>query len=68
MRCGNSHVQYLGDVEKNERLSMVIPLSQPQTGTDRVMEMFQFVCQNSCPAPGMNRRPIEVIFTLEDVW
>ncbi|KAJ8911605.1 hypothetical protein NQ315_015939 [Exocentrus adspersus] len=67
VRCSNRSAVYLGDKNNNEQLSIVIPLSLPQTGTDSVREMFQFVCKNSCPAPGMNRRPIEVIFTLEDV-
>lgn len=67
IRCSNSSAIYFGDKSKNERLNIVIPLSMPQTGTESVREMFQFVCKNSCPMPGMNRRPIEVIFTLEDI-
>lgn len=65
LRCNNPLAQYLGSKMQNERLSVLIPLSQPQTGTDLVMEMFHFVCQNSCPTPGMNRRHIQIIFTLE---
>ncbi|XP_018576453.1 cellular tumor antigen p53 [Anoplophora glabripennis] len=67
IRCSNSSAIYLGDKEKSQRLSVAIPLSLPQSGTESVREMFQFVCKNSCPTPGMNRRPIEAIFTLEDV-
>lgn len=66
IRCGNPHAQYIGDKNKNDRLSVLLPLSEPQTGTDCVKEIFKFVCQNSCPAPGMNRRGIEIIFTLEN--
>lgn len=67
VRCSNPAAIYLGDKGKNQRLSVAIPLSLPQSGTESVREMFQFVCKNSCPTPGMNRRPIEAIFTLEDV-
>lgn len=66
IRSNNPLAQYIGDKTKNERFTVRIPLSEPQTGTDSVMEMFFFACQNSCPTPGMNRRPIEIIFTLED--
>lgn len=66
LRCNNLSAQYLGNKKINERLSVLLPLSKPQIGTDRVTEMFYFACQNSCPMPGMNRRPIEIILTLED--
>lgn len=66
IRCANPVAHYLGDVSKNERLNIRFPFSQPQTGTDTVREMFEFYCKNSCPTPGMNRRAIEIIFTLED--
>ncbi|KAK9891721.1 hypothetical protein WA026_016517 [Henosepilachna vigintioctopunctata] len=65
IRCkSNPNAQYLGDKKANQRLSIVFPFSYPQTGTDAVREMFFFVCKNSCPT-GMNRKPIEIIFTLE---
>nr|CAH7760946.1 unnamed protein product [Callosobruchus chinensis] len=67
IRCNNRLAEYDGDKTRNERLSVVIPFAMPQTGTDNVREMFEFVCKNSCPMPGMNRRAIEVIFTLEDM-
>lgn len=68
IRCNtNSSARYEGIQAIKERLSVVIPLHAPQTGTDSVREMFVFMCKNSCPAPGMNRKPIEVIFTLENM-
>ncbi|XP_023024880.1 cellular tumor antigen p53 [Leptinotarsa decemlineata] len=66
IRCANQYAAYLGDKSKNERLSVVIPFGIPQTGTESVREIFEFVCKNSCPSPGMNRRAVEIIFTLED--
>ncbi|XP_056640461.1 tumor protein p73 isoform X1 [Diorhabda carinulata] len=66
IRCHNKTAYYIGEKSVNERLSVVIPLALPQIGTNSIREMFEFVCKNSCPSPGMNRRAIEVIFTLEN--
>lgn len=66
IRCSNKSSQYIGNPSEAQRLSIVFPLSEPQVGNESVREMFHFVCKSSCPAPGMNRRGIEVIFTLED--
>ncbi|XP_044262752.1 cellular tumor antigen p53-like isoform X2 [Tribolium madens] len=65
MRCSNENAQYFGDKNNGSRLNIVVPLAHPQVGEDIVKEFFQFVCKNSCPL-GMNRRPIDVVFTLED--
>ena len=51
--------------EKNEHLSVLTPLRTPQAGSHYVLMNFKFLCKNSCPS-GMNRRPTELIFTLED--
>lgn len=51
--------------ERNEHLSILTPLRTPQTGFQYVLMNFKFLCKNSCPS-GMNRRPTELIFTLED--
>lgn len=66
IRSENKYAKYLGDKEQNGHLSVLIPVSEPQMGTDHIAELFRFVCQNSCPVPGMNRRPVELLFTLED--
>ncbi|XP_044262758.1 cellular tumor antigen p53-like isoform X2 [Tribolium madens] len=65
IRCDNQKAQYFGDKNAGKRLSIVIPLGAPQVGTDSVKEFFHFVCKNSCVG-GMNRRPIQVIFMLEN--
>lgn len=51
--------------ESNEHLSVLTPLRTPQVGSHYVLMNFKFLCKNSCPS-GMNRRPTELIFTLED--
>lgn len=51
--------------ERNEHLSVLTPLHTPQPGSQYVPLNFKFLCKNSCPS-GMNRRPTDLIFTLED--
>ncbi|XP_078053296.1 transcription factor p53 isoform X1 [Augochlora pura] len=51
--------------ERNEHLSVLTPLRTPQPGSQYVLMNFKFLCKNSCPS-GMNRRPTDLIFTLED--
>ncbi|XP_023706764.1 cellular tumor antigen p53 isoform X2 [Cryptotermes secundus] len=51
--------------EKSGRFSVRMALSHPQAGTDWVTMAFKFMCKNSCLS-GLNRRPTEVIFTLEN--
>lgn len=65
IRCQNSSAIYEGDKKSGIHLSVLVPLGQPQSGTDTVRQMYQFMCKNSCPS-GMNRRPFDVVFTLED--
>lgn len=66
LRCTNSDSLYMGDITRKEHLNVVTPLSLPQAGVETVRVNYQFTCKNSCPS-GMNRRAIDVIFTLEDV-
>lgn len=65
IRSDNTNAQYFGDKYLGKRLNIVIPLENPQAGADSVKEYFTFVCKSSC-ALGMSRKPIQVIFTLED--
>ncbi|XP_030766106.1 cellular tumor antigen p53 isoform X1 [Sitophilus oryzae] len=67
IRCANRQVSYLGNKDQQERLSLVLPLIKPEVGADSVFEFFQFVCTSTCPTPGINRRSLELIFTLENV-
>ncbi|CAK9795236.1 Tumor protein p73 [Anthophora plagiata] len=62
VRCTDSNSMY---EERNEHLSVVTPLHRPQPGSQYVPLCFKFLCKNSCPS-GMNRRPTELIFTLEN--
>lgn len=58
VHCDHSPSIY---VEKDEHLSIVTPLPRAS-----YMPMcYRFLCKNSCPS-GMNRRPTELVFTLED--
>ncbi|XP_022799560.1 cellular tumor antigen p53-like isoform X3 [Stylophora pistillata] len=63
LRCENPNTIYVTCPETG-RHSLKIPLETPQAGSDFVTNMFQFMCFSSCPG-GLNRRPILVIFTLE---
>lgn len=65
LRCTNPGSIYMGNTERKEHLSVVTQLQQPQAGVETVRVNYQFMCKNSCPA-GMNRRAVDVIFTLED--
>ncbi|XP_020604948.1 cellular tumor antigen p53-like isoform X4 [Orbicella faveolata] len=49
---------------ESSRHSVLLPYNGPQVGTEYVTEMFAFMCFSSC-ASGPSRRPVEVIFTLE---
>lgn len=65
LRCQNSNALYSGNKEQKKHLNVIVPLGFPQTGSEAVRIMYMFVCKNSCPT-GMNRKPFEVVFTLED--
>lgn len=51
--------------ERNEHLSILTPLCTPEAGSQYMPVSFKFLCKNSCPS-GLNRRPTELVFTLED--
>lgn len=51
--------------EKNEHLSILTPLNTPEPGSLYVPVCYKFLCKNSCSS-GLNRRPTELVFTLED--
>jgi len=53
--------------ERNEHLSVLTPLCGLtfEHGSQHITMIFKFLCKNSCQS-GMNRRPTELIFTLEN--
>ncbi|KAF0753580.1 cellular tumor antigen p53-like isoform X1 [Aphis craccivora] len=64
IRCDNESTTYHID-EVSKRKSLVTLLSRPEHGSDSTRLSYRFVCKTSCIS-GMQRRPIIVIFTLED--
>ncbi|XP_046845446.1 cellular tumor antigen p53-like [Xenia sp. Carnegie-2017] len=64
IRSNNANAVYL-ECPQTGRHSVLVPYSGPQAGTNFVTEMFSFKCFSSC-ASGHGRKPIEIIFTLED--
>ncbi|XP_028403575.1 cellular tumor antigen p53-like [Dendronephthya gigantea] len=64
IRSNNANAVYL-ECPQTGRHSVLVPYSGPQAGTNFVTEMFAFKCFSSC-ASGHGRKPIEIIFTLED--
>lgn len=64
VRCEHKSAEYIQD-EYTGRQSVLFPLEQPQAGAEWVTNIFRFMCFSSCVG-GLNRRPIELVFTLED--
>lgn len=64
LRCDNETTTYQVD-EVSKRKSVVTYLSRPDHGSDSTKLSYRFMCKTSCLS-GMERRPIVVIFTLED--
>ncbi|KAK9752958.1 P53 DNA-binding domain [Popillia japonica] len=64
LRSISQHARYTGGADRH--LSVVLPLGNPQTGMETVRHTFNFVCKNSC-VTGINRRAVDLIFTLEDI-
>ena len=64
VRCEHKLAQYQED-PNSQRQSVTFPAEQPQAGATWVTNLFQFMCFSSCVG-GLNRRPVQVIFTLEN--
>jgi len=68
LRCDNQEAIY-EECPQTTRHSVRIPLRAPPNAEDTeelgVHELFYFICNNSCG--GLNRRPIQIIFTLENL-
>ncbi len=63
VRCEHKLANYAED-SYTLRQSVFIPHEAPQAGAEWVTNLYQFMCFSSCVG-GLNRRPIQVIFTLE---
>ena len=50
--------------EKSKRLSVLVPFERPQGGTHYCGHLYEFMCLNS-DVGGINRKPVKLIFTLE---
>ncbi|XP_013772427.1 cellular tumor antigen p53-like isoform X2 [Limulus polyphemus] len=64
IRCESSQAYYLVDPTTG-RHSVVVPYENPQVGMSFIVYLFRFMCLGSCVG-GLNRRPIQIVFTLEN--
>lgn len=64
IRMDGDTSNYCEDPE-SKRLSVVFPVHTPHQGTDKVSKLMKFMCLGS-DVGGINRRPLKVIFTLEE--
>ena len=51
--------------QSSQRLSVIVPVERPQPGGETFDFSLRFMCLGS-DVGGINRRPLKVIFTLED--
>lgn len=65
LRCQDMRAIYKGGQEDGKHLSVIVPLGRPPYDSEILRQMYLFVCQNSCPT-GINRKAIQLVFTLED--
>lgn len=63
IRVDNDFAIYEEDSE-SKRLSVIIPVQRPQTGSTSFAVPLKFMCLGS-DVGGINRKPLKVIFTLE---
>ncbi|XP_017785909.1 PREDICTED: cellular tumor antigen p53 [Nicrophorus vespilloides] len=65
IRVHSPGAEYVGSKSAKKTLSVVFPLGELQAGDNCHRHNFEFFCKNSCPT-GMDRKSIDVIFTLEN--
>ena len=63
VRCQHKQCKYHEDPVTG-RHSLLFPYEAPEAGSEWTTELFRFMCFSSCVG-GLNRRPIQLIFTLE---
>jgi len=64
IRFDSETSNYCEDTDSG-RLSVVMPVQTPHQGTDKISKLMKFMCLGS-DVGGINRRPLKVIFTLEE--
>ncbi|XP_013790247.2 cellular tumor antigen p53-like [Limulus polyphemus] len=64
IRCESPQAYYVMD-SNSERQSVIVPFENPQVGMSYTTYLFKFMCLGSCVG-GLNRRPIKIVFTLEN--
>ena len=64
LRCDHQMAVYTQDAVSS-RMSVLAPMEMPEVGAEWVTYLYQFMCFSSCVG-GLNRRPLQVVFTLEN--
>lgn len=63
VRCESKNATYQ-QCPNSGHLSVIVPYDAPQVGTNYSTYLYKFMCFSSCVG-GLNRRPIQLLFTLE---